>query len=280
MKRQLMDELEEKEEECSWDDDMDGEFKVPEPKKASKIDIMGKISNTADARGVSIRDRTVIAASVCNAVGININDTNIGVSSAWRSAQGARLSTAEQVKEKFVCSEKVSLHWDGKVLKMKGNIKSNRIAVYVVGTDGEKVRKLLGIPDSPGGTGFAESEVVKRELIKWEIRNQVVSLYFDTTATNSSGEVGASHYLELWVDHPLLWTACRHHIYELHVNRVTEAITGQTKDPGVSLFRHFKLEWNSLQIDYGNLNYLDYDSIPVWLAEEAQSVLSWGEREL
>ena len=82
MKRQLMDELEEKEEECSWDDDMDGEFKVPEPKKASKIDIMGKISNTADARGVSIRDRTVIAASVCNAVGININDTNIGVSSA------------------------------------------------------------------------------------------------------------------------------------------------------------------------------------------------------
>ena len=52
--------------------------------KRKKIDIMGPISIAADARNISIRDRTVIAASVINTLGVDIRDTNINRQTAWR----------------------------------------------------------------------------------------------------------------------------------------------------------------------------------------------------
>ena len=83
------------------------------------------------------------------------------------------------------------VHWDGKLLKLKGNVKSNRVCVYVTGVNGEKVRKLLGITDCPGGSGAAEFEVVKELLIDWEVWQQIVAMVFDTTASNSGAEAGA-----------------------------------------------------------------------------------------
>jgi hypothetical protein len=116
--------------------------------------------------------------------------------------------------------------------------------------------------------------------VKWDIRDQLVAQVFDTTASNSSGEVGACFYLEMWLDRPILWTACRHHIYELHVNWVVKAIWGSTKEPGVSLFRRLKSSWYDILIDLENLEKFDYSAVPKWMAEEARSVLKWAEEEL
>ena len=76
---------------------------------------MGYIATTADARGISVRDRTALAASVANSFGVDLADTNINVNSAWRKAQSNRLSLAEKVKEDFVFPPRVALHWDGKL---------------------------------------------------------------------------------------------------------------------------------------------------------------------
>ena len=248
--------------------------------KKKKIDVMGHIARTADARGLSIRDRTAVAASVANCLGVDLADTNISVTTAWEKAQSERLSIAKMVKEEFICPEKVALHWDGKTLKVKGNRKSGRVCVYVSGTDDAKAKKLLAVPETQSGTGKAEAEVVQQELMEWKIKEQVVSQVFDTTASNSSGDVGACRYLEDYVGSPLLWTACRHHIYELKVKKVTEVVTGQTKDPGVDLYRRLKTEWHNLEIEYDNLKLFDYDSVPEWMAVEARSVLHWGEEHL
>ena len=102
--------------------------------------------------------------------------------------------------------------------------------------DNEKINTLLGVPETKSGTGKAEAEVVIDVLSDWDIKEQIVSLVFDTTATNSSGEVGACMYLENYRGKPVLWSACRCHIYELHSKKATEVIMGQTKDPGVQLF--------------------------------------------
>ena len=48
-------------------DDLDEDFQIPTLKK-KKIDVMGHIARTADARGLSIRDRTALAASVANSL--------------------------------------------------------------------------------------------------------------------------------------------------------------------------------------------------------------------
>ena len=104
--------------------------------------------------------------------------------------------------------------------------------------------------------------MVKEVAVSWEVKDQVIALVFDTTASNSSGAVGACFFLEMWLDKPILWTACRHHIYELHVNKVVEAIWGVTKEPGVPLFRRLKSTWYSLAIYYNNLEKFDYLSVP------------------
>lgn len=245
-----------------------------------KIDVMGPVSLTGDARRLSARDRAAFAASVVRALGVNVADTNISVFSSWNKARQNRVKVAKAVKESFVCPGLVSLHWDGKILKVKGGLTSNRVAVYVAGIDSEKRQKLLGAPEVKIGTGEAEAAVVVKLLEEWEVRGQVASLVFDTTSTNSSAKVGACRWLEDFIKSPVLWAACRHHILELHVNRVVAAITGHTKDPGVKLFRRLKVEWSRMTIDYSNLRTFSTSDLPRWMEEEAAAVLAWGQRHL
>ena len=55
------------------DGEPDGDFSSVSPKKKKKfIDVMGPISLTADRIGLSIRDRALIAASVVNSIGLDI----------------------------------------------------------------------------------------------------------------------------------------------------------------------------------------------------------------
>ena len=159
---------------------------------------------------------------------------------------------------------------------MTGKIKTNRVAVHISGMTVDKMQKLLGIPEVKSGTGEAESRIVMETMATWSIKEQIVALVFDTTATNSSGEVGACYHLEFWVNRPILWTACRHHMYELHVGRVVEAIWGVTTEPGMAIFRRLRSSWHSLNINYGNLEKFDYDAAPDWMVVEARSVLKWA----
>ena len=69
-------------------------------------------------------------------------------------------------------------------------------------------------------------------------------------------------------------------MHELHIKRVLQGIFGQSKDPGVALFRRLKSSWHSLEIDYDNLHKLDFSSVPQWMQEEARVVLDWAVKEL
>ena len=73
-----------------------------------------KISLTCDARNISIRDRTVGAASVANALGGAINQTDISTTSAWRKGQKVRVQKAKEIIDSYQCPDKVVVHWDGK----------------------------------------------------------------------------------------------------------------------------------------------------------------------
>ena len=61
--------------------------------------------------------------------------------------------------------------------------------------------------------------------------------------------------------------------HELHIKHVAEAVTGNTKDPGVKLFRRLRSEWNSLEIDYSKLNKFNYTNSLHWLHRKAEEVL-------
>jgi hypothetical protein len=76
------------------------------------------------------------------------------------------------------------------------------------------------------------------------------------------------------------WPAGIMSVHELHLKRVVQGVTGQTKEPGVALFRRLKSEWHTMDIDYSNLSRLDYSSLPEWMQEEGMPVLAWALREL
>ena len=96
---------------------------------------MGKISLTSDRVNISYQGRTMIAASAINALGIDVNDTNISKTTAWRKAQQVRTETAASIKEGYKPPAKATGHWDGKTVSLKGNTKSNRVCVYLTGAD-------------------------------------------------------------------------------------------------------------------------------------------------
>ena len=101
-----------------------------------------------------------------------------------------------------------------------------------------------------------------------------------TTVVYSVLYYSVLRYLELWHETPILWLACRHHILELHIKHVVGLVTGNTKDPGVSLFRRLKSTWHSIEVNYSSLNTFDYTSVPEWMEDQGKRVLVWAEQEL
>ena len=81
------------------------------------------------------------------------------------------------------------------------------------------------------------------------------------------------------IEKSVLWLACRHHIHELHIKHVVGKVTGNTKDPGVALFRRLKRNWSSLQVDKINpssLVKMDLSDAEPGLQEHAHSALVWA----
>ena len=279
-----MDEIEDVDEDEVEDDSDDSDFEAKKPrnwrKDKKKVDIMGPVAPTADRLGLSVRERCMMAASVANTLGVDLDSTNISRESASRRAREERVKIFNNIQQDYKPPDDGVVQWDGKILKTKGNHKSERVCVYFTGATCKTDRKLLGAPETKDGTGAAEAEVVKELLNNWNVKKEIRGMVFDTTSSNSGAETGACKCLEDWLEFPVLWLACRHHMYELHLKRVVQGVLGKTTDPGLALFRRLRNEWNKLEIDYSNLSILDYTLLPDWLQQEAKSVLAWAEREL
>ena len=108
----------------------------------------------------------MIAESVANALGVELEDTNINCGSAWRKGQKVRQLKADQIKISFVCLDKVVVRRDGKTLMLRGNIKLNRVCVYLSGIYEDNSCKLLGIPDCKSGRGASETSVGLGEIFE------------------------------------------------------------------------------------------------------------------
>ena len=62
----------------------------------------------------------MMAASVANVLDVDLDATNISKNSAWRRSKQERIKITHTIKEEFIVPEKAVIHWDGKILKMKG----------------------------------------------------------------------------------------------------------------------------------------------------------------
>ena len=170
-------------ESSSMEDDED--YKGP-VKKKKKMKVMSLVSGTADRLNLSVRKKTMMAASTCNALGIPLQDTNISVASAWRHGHKNRKTVGEGVRKTFDPNKLWFLHWDGKTCKLRMDEKSNFVAIYAVSIDGTKIQKLLDIPRVSSGKAEDEFQVLVAVLKSWGIKKEhILGLVFDTTASNT-----------------------------------------------------------------------------------------------
>ncbi|KZR97635.1 Cc8K15.2-like protein, partial [Daphnia magna] len=84
---------------------------------------------------------------------------------------------------------------------------------------------LLGIPVIKDSTGMSQHNAVIKLLDEWEVTDNVVGMVFDTTASNTGRWKGCATSIEFTLDRAVLWLACRHHMYELHVKHVAALST-------------------------------------------------------
>ena len=188
---------------------------IREPTK-KKIDVMGPVAATADRLNLSCAAMAMQSAATARALGVNVADTNISVTKAWRKRTEGRKKLASTIKKTFSPFTLSGLHWDRKSLKLYRQMKGNFVVVFMTGVEEGQPSQLLGIPMAPGGTGREEFEVIRSSVEAWEqIKKESIGpIVFDTTLANSGEFEGVCSYLCEWIggDVEVFWFGCRKHM--------------------------------------------------------------------
>lgn len=212
------------------------------------------------SRGLSVRDHTAIQASFITGANGDVNDFSLSVSTTWRHNRVLRKETAEQILKSWNKPPFCIVHYDSKLIKYISGLTDDRITVLISGHP-QKTPKLLGIPNIPDSTGDSQHKAVFKLLEEWKTIDNIVGAVFDTTSSNSGRWKGSGTLIERRLNHPILWLACRHHVYQLHIKHVAEVVMGKRNSPSEGVFRRFKKEWNDLDRDVNDLCLFDFSEV-------------------
>lgn len=106
--------------------------------------------------------------------------------------------------------------------------------------------KLPGVPKLVSRTGRETADSVAVLLESWGAGIGTVGMCFDTIASNTGRLSGACVLRESLLQRPLLWMACRHHMFEVLLQEVFTECTGPSTGPDILLFKHFRSRWFKL----------------------------------
>lgn len=115
-------------------------------------------------------------------------------------------------------------------------------------------------------------------LEDWKVQENVIALVFDTTSSNTGLRNGCAVLIEKDLNRSLLWLACRHHVYEVHMKNTWQDLSGKTAGPDELLFKRFQSNWNSFSHDLNDLKLFEWpidNTSNIW--NQASEVISWGE---
>ena len=93
----------------------------------------------------------------------------------------------------------------------------------------------------------------------WRVTDNIASLCFDTTSSNTGLKKGACTLIEQKLGRPLLHLACRYHIMEILLECMFSKCFGPSSGPEIKLFQRFKTEWEYINQEKFEENDLDLD---------------------
>lgn len=222
-------------------------LKTALPAKRPKNLLSPGLVSALDRTNISSRNAAYIMAETVRSMGENLQEYNINPSSIHRQRTRQRSSTASSLKASFTTDSSLTVHWDGKLMdSLDGQKKIERLPILVTG---KGMVQLLGAPQKPHGTGPAQAVAVETCLKDWGLETKVQGLCFDTTASNTGVRGGACKLLEVRLGRHLLHFACRHHIHEVVLGGVCNALLGPSSGPDILLFKSFRITWPSIVQD-------------------------------
>ncbi|KZS10355.1 Uncharacterized protein APZ42_025189 [Daphnia magna] len=145
-------------------------------------------------------------------------------------------------------------------------------------------RDLLALQSNIISTGGASVNQfsISTSTIKlssdWDVLGRLGGQVFDTTASNSGINAGCCALIEKEIFRPILWLACRHHMFELHIRHVWEAVSNKPDHPVEPLLKRFQSEWDLLDKSTDDLNLYEWPNKSSALYFFAAEGREWGEK--
>ena len=169
----------------------------------------------------------------------SVSAVNLSVTTAYKYNFEVRDRIVENIKSDWTPPSIGLLQWDGKlILTLDGFGKEERLPVLISGIGGSK---LLGVPaihnKSSDSTGKLIAQATVPLLEEWNCKDSVVGMVFDTTASNTGHKTAGCIQIQISLNKPLLWFACRHHIGEVILTHVwTDLKIETSKSPIITVF--------------------------------------------
>ena len=215
-----------------------------------QISALPQVVEAADRHKLSSNAVNDVLAALIRDCGGDVDDFVLSKSTTLRMRRNVRLSQFESVRRSFkadIQGEFCTVHWDEKLLR-EGDDLSAKEHIAILASYGDNV-KLLGTSTLDSGTGMNQANAIKGILEDWDIEQSCLAMCFDTTASNTGKFIGACIVLEALLGNPLLWTACRHHMYEIVLGRVAREIFGTSTGPKIELFDLLKKNWKNMDFE-------------------------------
>ena len=216
-----------------------------------------KLSDVATASSLAL---------IINESNGNLEDFDLSTSTVRRAGIKAVKNDAKDIKNKFKASLKnkdLMIHFDGKSVKeFTGgkHLEQERIAV-IVSSPSLEHPQVLGIPPSESSKGIDQQKVLIDIIEEWGVKDYIMAMGFDTTASNTGVHAGAVTLIEQYLGRAVMWSACQRHVHELHIKHAAEFVFGPTTGPTDKMFKKFRDRWGLLKdkIKYQELEGFDWD---------------------
>ncbi len=195
----------------------------PTPSTSKQI-VASKTTLTAKVKRVSVRAQSELLLEASETLGVSYK--GLSKSNVHRIGKQVIQYTAKTARENIQSKKGKSmvLHYDGKIVKelTKGKkLSRDRVALTV---NIDKENYVLGVPPCPDSTGESQYCEKNKVLNDYDIKDDIVGLVFDTTASNTGREKVVNIRLNQSLNRPLLNLACRHHVKECHIKSKTKCL--------------------------------------------------------
>lgn len=228
------------------DDELEIKLVPTELPTSSKIH---NVCASLDRTGISCRKASLILNS-CLDPGQSSGKVVCSKSSIWRERKKQRQIVADSIKNSFVGSNYITVHWDGKIMPDLKNKKKkvNRLSICVTGNSESK---LLGVVALPSEKGEDQAEAVFQMLKTWNLTQNIHFMCADTTSSITGRRIGACVLLCQKLKNDLIYLACRHHMLELVAGSAFKAlnIEEQVTSPQIKIFVTLQQRWDFIDKD-------------------------------